>query len=157
MAAALLLITATQSAATSYHSVRHYGGGLTGTVTVTTDGALGVLAPANILTFQLGLAGLGDDAANYGSNPTIFATGNQVVLQGASLSATPTRLFFDFDSGGGIFGTVSGGYYLLTAADCTLCDPGGEFVELDPEFSFSGRSRACRCSAPFPSRRAGRC
>ena len=128
-------LAATSVDAAIYRGVRTFGGSLTGFLTVTTDGTLGTLGAVNVVGFKLTLSGLGDAAENYGDHPVIAVNGfNPLVIEGTSLSATRSALFFDFDAGGGVFGVQAGPYYLLTAADCTACDPSREFLELDSEF-----------------------
>lgn len=134
IALALAFAAAAPAVATTYHGTRSFGGGLTGFLKVTTDGTLGVLGAANVQSLSITFSGLGEDAQNYGQHPSIdsgsFAP---IVLQGTSLTATPTRLFFNFDSGSGTFGIDAGPYYLLYSASCNGCF-GREFYELDPEF-----------------------
>lgn len=137
--AALGLLLSQPAVATVYTGMRAFGGGLfRGRLTITTDGTLGVLGAANITAFRLRLSGLREDAAIYGYNPVIEPDErNPLVLQGTSLVATRTSLLFDFDSGGGVFGVLSGPYYVLWAADCVGCLYAEEFLELDPEFGLS--------------------
>jgi hypothetical protein len=137
--ALLLTLSAGSAQATLYTGARSFGfGPFKWTLTIETDGTLGVLEAENILRFNVRLSGLdADDVANYGKNPEIDAFfGNPLVVRGTSLTATRQKVFFDFDKGGGYFGVVNNPYYLLTAADCTLCRPSREFLELDPQFGF---------------------
>jgi hypothetical protein len=64
-----------------------------------------------------------------------------LILLGTSLSATPTRPFFDFDAGNGYFGIESPSY-ILTSANCGCFQSQVEFYEFDQEFgnriSYSG-------------------
>ncbi len=134
VAALAVLIAAAPATATTYTGVRELSGSLRGALSLTTDGTTGVLTAANILDFSIVLSGLGARAANYGSHVFIGADANHpLILQGSSLTATATRLFFDFDSGNGVFG-VESPYYLLTSANCGCFQSSIEFYELDPEF-----------------------
>ena len=140
-ALAAAVLAASPAAATHYSSVRDLGGPLRGFLSITTDGSVGVLQAANIQSFDLVFSGLGERAANYGYHPAVSANPNTpLIFAGTSLSATPTRLFFNFDSGGGVLG-VGSPLYLLTAADNVGWIASYEIFELDPEFAnFFARS-----------------
>lgn len=65
--------------------------------TLTTDGTIGVLSAANILSWDLQLIDNLNATYNYTLTPSNSAV---VVFSGSALSATPTGLFFDFDGTG---------------------------------------------------------
>ncbi|WP_310497922.1 PEPxxWA-CTERM sorting domain-containing protein [Sandarakinorhabdus sp.] len=132
-----LLASAMPADAAIYRGIRTYGGCCTtGALEVTTDGTLGVLGAANILKFKLTFSGLDErDIANYGWHPSIESSEYEpVVLNGTSLSATGSKLLFDFDSGEGFFGVQSPSY-LFTSANCNCFQSSVEYYRLDPEFS----------------------
>lgn len=132
--AVIMVFGVAPAAATTYFGNRDLGGSLVGALTVTTDGTVGVLGAANILEFSLVLSGLGERAADYGNRVFIGANENSpLVLQGSSLSATSTRLFFDFESGNEVFG-VEQTLYLLSSANSLGFTPSLETFELDSEF-----------------------
>lgn len=125
---------ATPAEAAIYRGIRQLGGPLTAGLEITTDGTLGTLSAGNVLYFKATFSGLyEEDIANYGAHPTVQSA--SVTLDGTSLTATAGRLYFDFDSGGGVFGVASGSYYLFTAAGNVGWQPKIEFYELDSEFS----------------------
>ena len=132
--ACAVLLASSPAAAVTYKGVRELGGSLRGALSLTTDGTIGVLGAANILDFSIVLTGLGEDAQNYGNRVTIQADAyHPLTVIGSSLSATPSRLLFDFDAGNGFFG-VESPYYILTSANCGCFQSSVEFYELDPEF-----------------------
>lgn len=113
---------------------------------IETDGTLGVLSKADILSWNLQLNGAG-------ASTTLLSNGtSDVLLQGIDLTATPTQLLFNFSgTDGGYFafqatpGLFSGNKYVCFSNHNNVCAPGASVVpqgHLDPSAIYVAMSGA---------------
>ena len=109
------------------------GGSVFGTIQ--TDGATGVLGPADFIAWNLDLNGVGATFNITNANSVVFLTGSDV-------TATATDLFFDFSgSDGGLLlfqqGLFSGAHYYCDASSTGACLQGASVTPqtfADPSF-----------------------
>ena len=127
---AAALLTAVPASAITYVGNRTVGASNV-SLSITTDGTLGVLSQANIIDWTVTVS----DALNSGT--FIPGPGNRFTLLGSAVSASATELGFDFGSANGVmvFGNTENGapgkYYCIDAVGgkCGIAFLGGEYAD----------------------------
>jgi len=113
--AAMVAALGTAAHATTYVGTRDVAGA-TVNLSVTTDGAIGVLTQSDVTDWTIGLT---DSAGSF----TLTSSNSEFLDIGSGLSATSTGLYFDFGSGGialwenSVIGD-DGPFYCLTSNNC---------------------------------------
>lgn len=102
---------AAPAAAITYVGAHSVGAG-TVALSITTDGALGVLGEANILDWSLQVTSGSGAQDLFGP---LRGDNSVIGLLGTALSATPTQLLFDFDGRGKLIFTTGGPGFAVRA------------------------------------------
>ena len=128
------VFAATTADATTYIGLRSVGAESV-SLSITTDGTLGVLGAANITSWSVVIAD--PDPTRSFNNFTLTPGNSALRLLGDALSATPTSLLFDFGSAGSdnlefyqvpIIDGAEHLYCVDTNGACTAMPPGSEAV-----------------------------
>jgi PEP-CTERM motif len=138
----LIALSAGAAEATTYIGNRTIGTG-SASLSITTDGTIGVLSTANITGWTIGLNEPGFSFTLQG--PT-SGSNSQVLVSGSALTATSTDILFDFSAGSGFAlfqnpNIGSGQHFYCTQINACFDFAGpGEGVEASTDFSFTRNS-----------------
>lgn len=144
----LLAMTALATVSSAANAITYVGtravGTATASLTIETDGSLGVLGTANIVDWTIAMV---DGADSFTLTGPLSGGNSQLIVQGAGLTATATSLMFDFGAASGLalFQAPSIGagktFYCVQINGCFDGDGPGEAIDPRQNFSFVREAR----------------